>query len=88
MKIVVNTPGQLGALLSSARKAKRMTQAEAAAHLGVGQPRLSLLETSQTGTLSFDQFLALTALYELEVCVQKKGGPRESYELREPVPEW
>jgi HTH-type transcriptional regulator / antitoxin HipB len=84
MKILVNTPTQLGEILLSARKAKGLTQAEAAARLHVGQPRLSSLETTATETISLGQILALFALYGLELCVQS----------REPVgsiaeqPEW
>lgn len=74
MKLVVSTPAQLAEILSSARKAKGLTQAEAAARIGVGQPRLSLLETTATATITLDQMLALTALYGLELCMQSKGG--------------
>ncbi|WP_179402031.1 helix-turn-helix domain-containing protein [Burkholderia guangdongensis] len=76
MNLIVNTPAQLGEILSSARQAKGMTQAEAAARVGIGQPRLSLLETSRTASLSLSQLLALTALYGLELSVRTKGdGP-------------
>lgn len=51
MNVIVNTPDQLGEILSSARQAKGMTQAEAAARVGIGQPRLSLLETTRTASL-------------------------------------
>ncbi|MGU7770655.1 helix-turn-helix domain-containing protein [Burkholderia sp. MR1-5-21] len=73
MNLIVNTPAQLGEILSSARQAKGMTQAEAAARIGIGQPRLSLLETTRTASLSLTQLLALTALYDLELGVRTKG---------------
>ncbi|MGH8778143.1 XRE family transcriptional regulator [Paraburkholderia sp.] len=73
MKLVMSTPAQLAEILSSARKAKGMTQAEAASRVGIGQPRLSLLETTATETITLNQMLALTALYGLELCVQSKG---------------
>lgn len=74
--IKISTPGQLAQILLSARKARAITQAEAAAYVGVGQPRLSLLETSATDTLSLDQMLALFALYGLEFYVQPRNAPR------------
>ena len=65
MNIIVNTPAQLGEILSSARQAKGLTQAEAAMRIGVGQSRLSLLESTRTESLSLSQLLELTALYGL-----------------------
>ncbi|CAN0625779.1 HTH-type transcriptional regulator / antitoxin HipB [Burkholderia multivorans] len=73
VNLIVNTPAQLGEILSSARQARGMTQAEAAARIGIGQPRLSLLETTSTASLSLSQLLALTALYGLELSVRTKG---------------
>ncbi|AIO36740.1 helix-turn-helix domain-containing protein [Burkholderia pseudomultivorans] len=73
MNFIVNTPAQLGEILSSARQAKGMTQAEAAARAGISQPRLSALETTRTESLSLNQLLALTALYGLELGVRTKG---------------
>lgn len=72
MKLIVSTPDQFGEILLSARKANGMTQAEAAAQIGIGQPRLSLLETTGTASLSLDRMLALLALYKLELCVQSR----------------
>lgn len=72
--IVASMPSQVGEILLSARKAKGLTQAEAAAYIGVGQPRLSLLETSATASISLDQLLALFALYGLELQVHPRGG--------------
>lgn len=74
MNLIVNTPGQLGEILSSARQAKGLTQAEAAACIGVGQPRLSSLETTRTASLSLSQLLELTALYGLELSIRTKDG--------------
>ena len=74
VNLIVNTPAQLGEILSSARQAKRLTQAEAAARIGVGQSRLSSLETTRTESLSLSQLLALTALYDLELSIRTKDG--------------
>ncbi|WP_321916234.1 MULTISPECIES: helix-turn-helix transcriptional regulator [unclassified Paraburkholderia] len=74
MNIIVQTPGGLGEILQSARKARGMTQAQAAANLGIGQPRLSALETTGAASLSLEQMLALFALYGLELCVQSRDA--------------
>ncbi|WP_028207660.1 helix-turn-helix domain-containing protein [Paraburkholderia nodosa] len=81
MKIIVQTPGGLAEILQSARKARGMTQAQAAAYLGIGQPRLSALETTGAASLSLEQMLALFALYGLELCVQSR-------EAAAGAPEW
>jgi HTH-type transcriptional regulator / antitoxin HipB len=73
MKIIVQTPAGLGEILQSARKASALTQAQVAERIGIGQPRLSALETTGTATISLDQMLALFALYGLELCVQPRG---------------
>jgi len=74
VNFIVNTPAQLGELLSSARQAKGLTQAEAAARIGVGQSRLSSLETTRTASLSLSQLLELTAMYGLELSIRTKDG--------------
>ncbi|RQX83985.1 helix-turn-helix domain-containing protein [Burkholderia anthina] len=74
MNLIVNTPVQLAEILSSARQAKGLTQAEAAARIGVGQSRLSSLETTRTESLSLRQLLELTALYGLELSICTKDG--------------
>lgn len=85
MKIIVPTPAALGEILQSARKTSGMTQAQVAARIGIGQPRLSALETTGTASLSLDQMLALFALYGLELCVQSRdaAAPGEAGQ-----PEW
>ncbi|WP_338640084.1 helix-turn-helix transcriptional regulator [Burkholderia pyrrocinia] len=80
MNFIVNTPAQLGEILSSARQAKGLTQAEAAGRIGVGQSRLSLLESTRTESLSLNQLLELTALYGLELSIRTKDG-RDSAEV-------
>ncbi|TAM07822.1 MAG: XRE family transcriptional regulator [Paraburkholderia sp.] len=85
MKIIVQTPAGLGEILQSARKAGGMTQAQAAARIGIGQPRLSALETAGTASISLDQMLALLALYGLELCVQSRGMASSG---RAEQPEW
>lgn len=74
MEILVNTPGQLGEILLSARKGKGLTQAEAATRLGIGQPRLSLLETTATAGISLEQMLALFSVYGLQLVVRSRDA--------------
>ena len=73
MKQFLSTPAQLGHLLASARKAKRLTQAEAGERVGISQSRLSVLETDPS-SLTVEQLLALTGLYELRVQVLDRTG--------------
>lgn len=87
MKIVVQTPAALGEILQSARKESGLTQAQAAAQLGIGQPRLSALETTGTASLSLEQMLALFALYGLEFHVQSRG-PAKPQRARDDMLEW
>ena len=67
------TAAQLGALLQSARKSRKLTQAQLGARLGLSQTRMSELELAP-GTLSVDQLLALCSQLGLQLSVQ----PRES----------
>ncbi|VWC47916.1 XRE family transcriptional regulator [Burkholderia aenigmatica] len=80
MNFIANTPAQLGEILSSAHQAKGLTQAEAAVRIGVGQPRISSLESTRTESLSLSQLLELTALYGLELCIRTKDE-REAAEV-------
>jgi HTH-type transcriptional regulator / antitoxin HipB len=69
----VLTTTQLGAVLQGARKGKRMTQAEMAAHLGVGQSRVSHLEQNP-GQLSVDQLLDMCVVLGLELTIGERGA--------------
>lgn len=74
MQQFLSHPTQLGHLLASARKARRLTQAEAGARIGISQSRLSVLETDPSA-MTVAQLLALTGLYELRVQVLDPAGP-------------
>jgi HTH-type transcriptional regulator/antitoxin HipB len=65
------TASQLGTLLQSARKSRKLTQAQLGARLGLSQTRVSELELAP-GTLSVDQLLALCAQLGLELSVQPR----------------
>jgi HTH-type transcriptional regulator / antitoxin HipB len=70
----VLTSMQLGRLLQSARKAKKLSQAAVGARLGLSQKRISALELSP-GNISVDQLLALSSVLGLELQIQQKGSP-------------
>lgn len=74
MQPFLSNPVQLGHLLASARKAKRLSQAEAGARAGISQSRLSVLEADPS-SLTVAQLLALTGLYELRIQVLDRAGP-------------
>jgi HTH-type transcriptional regulator / antitoxin HipB len=65
------TATQLGHLLLSARKAKKLTQADLAARVGVSQARISQMEM-QPETITAQQLLLLTSVLDLELSL----GPR------------
>ncbi|WP_295553643.1 helix-turn-helix transcriptional regulator [Limnohabitans sp. Rim8] len=60
---------QVGHLLTANRKAQGMTQAQAAARLGISQARLSELEQNP-GRLTVDRLLVLVNLLGLELVLQ------------------
>lgn len=63
------TSAQLGALLVSVRKSRKLTQAQLGARLGLSQKRVSELELA-SGTLSVDQLLAICAQLGLQLNLQ------------------
>lgn len=79
MQQFLSNPTQLGHLLASARKAKRLTQAEAGARVGISQSRLSVLETDPS-SLTVEQLLALTGLYGLRIQVLDRADPTAAAE--------
>lgn len=62
---------QLSVVLRSARKARKLTQAQLAERLGLSQRRVSELER-EPGTLSVDQLLAMCAQLGLQLSVQAR----------------
>ena len=73
------TAAQLGTLLQTARKSRKLTQAQLGARLGLSQTRMSELEIAP-GTLSVDQLLGLCAQLGLQLSVrpQENGIPGPS----------
>lgn len=68
----LRTPAQLGLLLQSARKARRMTQAELAARVRLSQSRISQLEKDPS-ELSAERLLAWCSTLGLELSVARRG---------------
>ena len=60
------TATQLGHMLLSARKAKKLTQADLAAQVGVSQARISQMEMNPE-TITAQQLLLLTSVLDLEL---------------------
>ena len=73
----LSNPAQLGHLLSSARRCKKLTQADAARHAGISQSRLSVLETAPSA-MTVAQLLALSALYGLRVTIEEDQAAASS----------
>ena len=76
MQHFLSNPGQLGHLLLTARKRIGLTQTAAAAHVGVSQSRLSVLESDPSG-ISLSQLMALAALYGLRIAVDDQPLAQE-----------
>jgi len=66
MQQFLSNPVQLGQILQSARKARKLTQAAVAQALGLSQSRLSVLEMDPR-SITFEQLMALVNLYGLRL---------------------
>ena len=82
---VILSTDQLGLLLQSARKARKLSQAQLASRLGLSQNRLSELER-HAGTLTAEQLLALCRQLDLQLVLQARGAPAPA--VREKPAEW
>lgn len=74
MRHVLTTTTQVGEILRSRRKSRKVPQAALAAQVGISQSRLSILESSPEG-LTLDRLLVLAKLLGLEVVIQD-ASPR------------
>ena len=71
---LIATPDQLAQLLAASRRQAGLTQAEAAARVGVSQSRISTLETDASA-LTLTQLLALCGAYGLQLQLRDKNQP-------------
>ncbi|HSV77858.1 MAG TPA: helix-turn-helix domain-containing protein [Ramlibacter sp.] len=67
------TPMQLGRVLQSARKARKLSQADVGARLDLSQKRISSLE-NDPGSINVDQLLKLCAALGLELTIGAKAA--------------
>ncbi|BBP98854.1 transcriptional regulator [Burkholderia sp. SFA1] len=74
MQQVIATIGHMGHVLAAGRKRAGLTQAQAAAHLGISQSRISTLERD-SGSLTLDQLLAMFGVYGLQLLVRDRPEP-------------
>ncbi|SDR27658.1 HTH-type transcriptional regulator / antitoxin HipB [Paraburkholderia fungorum] len=72
---LIATPNQIAQLLAASRRQAGLTQADAAARIGVSQSRISALETD-AGSLTVAQLLALSGIYGLQLQVRDKSQPQ------------
>jgi HTH-type transcriptional regulator/antitoxin HipB len=81
---LIATPDQMAQLLAASRRQAGLTQAEAAARVGISQSRISALETD-ADALTLTQLLALCGIYGLQLQLRDKSQP-----VPEPAPivEW
>ncbi|HZZ09821.1 MAG TPA: helix-turn-helix transcriptional regulator [Paraburkholderia sp.] len=71
---LIATPDQLAQLLAAGRRQAGLTQAEAAARVGMSQSRISALETD-AAALTLMQLLALCGAYGLQLQVRDRNQP-------------
>lgn len=81
---LVATPDQMAQLLAAGRRQAGLTQAEAAARIGVSQSRISALETD-AAALTLAQLLALCGAYGLQLQVRDGSQPAPA---SAPLTEW
>lgn len=73
--LLVQSPAQLSAHLKSLRKTRRLTQAQLAKRLGIGQPRLADIE-KHPEAVSSAQLLDLLAALGVDVLLRLKSTPK------------
>ena len=71
---LIATPDQLAQLLAASRRQAGLTQAEAAARVGVSQSRISAWE-ADAAALTLAQLLSLCGAYGLQLQVRDKNQP-------------
>ncbi|HEY4294890.1 MAG TPA: helix-turn-helix transcriptional regulator [Paraburkholderia sp.] len=71
---LIATPDQMAQLLAASRRQAGLTQAEAAARIGISQSRISALETAAE-PLTLAQLLALCGIYGLQLQLRDKNQP-------------
>jgi len=70
------TPMQLGRVLQTARKARKLSQAEVGARLDLSQKRVSAMELDPS-TITVDQLLKFCFVLGLELTLGLKGAAQQ-----------
>nr|WKF61051.1 Antitoxin HipB [Paraburkholderia busanensis] len=78
---VIAQPAQIAQLLAATRRQAGLTQAEAAARVGLSQSRLSTLETDASA-LTLEQLLILCGIYGLQLQLSDKSWPAMAAQSR------
>jgi predicted XRE-type DNA-binding protein len=78
------TKAQLASHIGQVIKRRRLSQTEAAALMGIDQPKVSALLNGRLGNFSSDRLMRLlTALgQDIEIKIKAKAGDRESGRIR------
>ena len=71
MRQLITSPGQVGEIIRSRRKARRIAQQTLAMQLQLSQSRLSTLE-SDPGDLTLSRLVTLANLLGFEISIQDK----------------
>ena len=77
MKQILTHSTQLGQILTTRRRAAKLSQRTLAAKLAISQNRLSEIETD-SGTLTVERLLELANLLGLELVVQDRASTSRS----------
>ena len=81
MQQLITSPGQVGEIIRSRRKARHIVQQTLAAQLHISQSRLSILE-SDPGNLTVSRLITLANVLGFEILIQDKT------EVTSPQTEW
>jgi HTH-type transcriptional regulator/antitoxin HipB len=77
MRQPISNPQQVAEILRARRKARRISQHELAARVGISQARLSVLE-ADADSLPLDRLILLAKLLDLELVLQDKADEPKS----------
>lgn len=81
------TADQLGSVLQSARKGRKLSQAQLASRVGISQNRLSDLERHPSD-LSVEQLVAICGQLGLQLLVQRRDDEGAPPSSDAPASEW
>lgn len=81
---LLTIPSQLGAVLRSSRRTRRLSQTDLAQRIGLSQARVSHLE-QHPQNVNFEQLMAWCSALGLELYVAPKGTRLESQSTTTPA---